>query len=68
MYEEGLSAEGIKQLFEKIIIFEQGEIGEEIKNQYNVDDEQFKELIKYRNHLEQSYKIKANQVLRKEFN
>ena len=46
LYEEGLSAEGIKQLFEKIIIFEQGEIGEEIKNQYNVDDEQFKELYK----------------------
>ena len=46
LYEEGLSAEGIKQLFEKIIIFEQGEIGEEIKNQYNVDDEQFEELYK----------------------
>ena len=46
LYEEGLSAEGIKQLFEKIIIFEQGEIGEEIKNQYNVDDERFEELYK----------------------
>ena len=46
LYEEGLSAEGIKQLFEKIIIFEQGEIGKEIKNQYNVDDKQFEELYK----------------------
>lgn len=46
LYKEGLSAEGIKQLFEKIIIFEQGEIDEEIKNQYNVDDEQFEELYK----------------------
>ena len=44
-YENGVTAEGLKKLFQGIIIYEPGDITTEDKSKYNISDKQFDELL-----------------------
>ena len=45
IYENGLSAEALKKLFVKIIIYEPNEITEKDMKDYNIPEEQYNELL-----------------------
>ena len=51
LYDSGLTSEGLKSLFEKIIIYEPGDISERDKATYEIPDEQYEELYKQGGYL-----------------